>query len=114
MSIGVYIKGMEMPATCQECEFAVPGVDSAYCERHEKTAMDFSVAENGRPNWCPLVEVPPNGRLIDADLLGKILKDRAEDEWNKNTAPFSWSYAYECLIDTLDSMPTIIEAEEEK
>ncbi len=59
-------------------------------------------------------EIPAHhGRLIDADLLGKILKERAEDEWNKNTAPFSWSYAYECLIDTLDSMPTVIEAEEE-
>lgn len=57
-------------------------------------------------------EIPAHhGRLIDADLLGKILKRGAEDEWNKNTAPFSWSYAYECLMDTLDSMPTIIEAE---
>lgn len=58
-------------------------------------------------------EIPAHhGRLIDADLLGKILKRGVEDEWNKNTAPFSWSYAYECLIDTLDTMPTIIEAEE--
>lgn len=64
----------------------------------------------GRPK---VKEIPEHhGRLIDADLLGKILKRGAEDEWNKNTAPFSWSYAYECLIDTLDSMPTIIEAEE--
>lgn len=62
--MSVLIRGMEMPEMCRECEFAVPGVDSAYCERHEKTAMDFSVAENGRPDWCPLSYVPPHGRLI--------------------------------------------------
>jgi len=57
--------------------------------------------------------VPPHGRLIDADFLGKILKREVEDELNKNTSPLSWSYVYECLMNDLNIMPTIIEAEEE-
>ncbi len=103
--MGVYIKEMEMPATCQECEFAVPGVDSAYCERHEKTAMDFSVAENGRPNWCPLVEVPTHGDLIDREELQHIIGQFS----------LNWEYGQgvsDCW-DALLNAPTIIEAEGE-
>ena len=113
--MGVYIKGMEMPTSCP-CKLIGVGYD-LYCSftsgipsrmREYRECCE----KETRPNWCPIADVPtPHGRLIDADLLGKILKERAEDEWNKKTAPFSWSYAYECLIDTLDIMPTIIEAE---
>lgn len=50
----------------------------------------------------------PHGRLVDADKLCKVLKARAADEWNQGAAPFSWSYAYECMADTVDTMPTVI------
>lgn len=54
--------------------------------------------------------IPPHGRLIDADLLCKVLQKNAEDEWNNKTAPFSWAYAYDCVKDTVENMPTIIPA----
>lgn len=55
------IKGMEMPTECLEC----PLKD---CDN----AWDFGYT---RPEDCPLVEVKPHGRLIDADALP------IKDEW---------------------------------
>ena len=112
--MGVYIEGMEMPKSCHKC-FIKQGSCPAIRKRIQALPKNNHIYApyNYRHDDCPLRNVPtPNGRLIDADLLGKILKERAEDEWNKDAAPFSWSYAYECLMDTLDSMPTIIEREE--
>jgi hypothetical protein len=55
-----------------------------------------------RPDWCPLVEIPePHGRLIDGDALQCKVDD------------IGLGY-YEVLgvtEDTIDSAPTIIEAE---
>lgn len=58
------------------------------------------------------VHVPPHGRLIDADVLCKVLQKNSMDEWNNKIAPFSWAYAYDCVKDTVEIMPTIIPAEE--
>ena len=64
---------------------------------------------------APSIRIPKrHGRLIDADLLVNVLKRRSQDEWNKEAIPFSWSYAYECEIDTVELMPTIIPASEEE
>lgn len=113
--MGVYIKGMEMPRCCGSypCFHAEHPI---YCQavkadRSKRIAAPYGLP---RPDWCPLCDVPtPHGRLIDADFLGKILKREVEDELNKNTSPLSWSYVYECLMNDLNIMPTIIEAEEE-
>lgn len=99
--MSVLIKGMEMPTGCSALTLKVWPDDQVEI-----------IDADGEWKTSKAIPVPPHGRLIDADFLSKVLKERAEDEWNKNTAPFSWSYAYECLIDTLDSMPTVIEAEE--
>ena len=100
--MSVLIEGMEIHKDYKYVDVRI------FCDGTATTAS----AEEPFYKKMDVVEVPTHGRLIDADLLGKILKERAEEEWNKNTAPFSWSYAYECLMDTLDIMPTIIEAEE--
>jgi hypothetical protein len=59
ISMGVYINGMEMPKSCDECPL--------YTCMHNH-------------DDCPLVPVPPHGRLIDADvLITRYEKQRAED-----------------------------------
>ena len=62
----ILIKGSVMPLTCEEC----PCYDS---NDHSCNVSGVGVAEyqyTGRPNNCPLVEIPtPHGRLIDADKL---------------------------------------------
>lgn len=89
--MSVLIKGMKMPASCYECVLghAVDGCDSWYGKEVSTTA---------RPINCPLVEVPPHGRLIDAD------------EYINRMSNFYEEYMY----DVLEEMPTIIEAEEGK
>ena len=67
---GVYIPGMEMPDRCFSC----PMCDTDCCDISrgsyiEYREIDVDVAMDGRPDWCPLVPVPPHGRLIDKDAL---------------------------------------------
>ena len=60
----------------------------------------------------PMIEIPEkHGRCVDADVLCKVLQKNSEDEWNNKTAPFSWAYAYDCVKDTVENMPTIIPAD---
>ena len=116
--MSVYIN-MEMPKDCPMCPLSHWDFTGEFrgCKvvNGKKYAMETEPGypeTNFRPSWCPLLHVPEHGRLIDADALCKVLQRNAEDEWNKNVAPFSWSYAYECVKDTVDNMPTIIPAEE--
>ena len=60
---GVYIKGMEMPTSCAKCKlFGEYGC--AFIG-----AVGYALTEGRRSKDCPLVPVPPHGRLIDADAL---------------------------------------------
>ena len=61
--MSVLIKGMEMPALCQECDLYIDGACYAKGYRDYQSIMDMS-----KPDDCPLIEVPPHGRLIDADF----------------------------------------------
>lgn len=68
--MSVVVHGMEMPTSCYQCNFccnATDGKDTAViCTALEKEIIPL-MAE--RQEDCPLVEVPPHGRLIDADSL---------------------------------------------
>lgn len=46
--MSILIKGMKMPKNCDECGFE----HRAYC-----FLVDTVIESNGRPDWCPLVEV---------------------------------------------------------
>ena len=79
MSMGVYIKGMEMPKNGYDCPMCkdgmciIPGKDS------DGICLSFGPYEEKRPNDCPLIEVPePHGRLIDADALMKRMWDETD------------------------------------
>ena len=51
---------MEMPQSCYDCPF--------------EESVNFCYWEKGT---CPLIEIPPHGRLIDADALceGRVSND---------------------------------------
>lgn len=64
--MSVLIKGMDMPEDCIKCPFCL------FTGTYWKCLADGSHADFGgtcRPPGCPLVLVPPHGRLIDADKL---------------------------------------------
>ena len=97
--MSVLIKGMEMPALCQECDLYIDGACYAKGYRDYQSIMDMS-----KPDDCPLIEVPtPHGDLIDRDKLLNQVDD------------ISLGY-YEVLgvtEDDIDNAPTVIEAEEQ-
>ena len=71
----------------------------------------FRVQPYDKPEWCEFVELPPHGRLIDADELENKCQRLARDEWNKSTGT-TWGYAYATFESDVEDAPTIIEAEE--
>ena len=72
--MSVLIKGMKMPESCHQCVAGYGG----FC--FVCSAEDDGVCpDHGRPEWCPLVELPPHGRLIDADVICAECKRVAEE-----------------------------------
>ena len=75
--MSIYIKGMEMPKSCYKCPLRRrDGMDIVCPVAHER----FSVADvnilDYRLDNCPLIPVPPHGRLIDADDFFKRLMEK--------------------------------------
>ena len=62
--MSVLIRGMDLPIDCHNCPLGFGG--GCYCGT---SADEYMCPDHGRADWCPLVPVPPHGRLIDADAL---------------------------------------------
>ena len=95
--MSILIKGMEIPKSCGEC------LDIGW---HYVFDCRLDDAEEGErlPN-CPLVPVPPHGRLKDADALIKSLSLDESDVEN------GASLLMAIFLEVLKAAPTIIEAE---
>lgn len=105
---GIYIKGMEMPTKCQECLLAKlsPTGESLICD-----GTLSRVSWDERPFDCPLVPVPPHGRLVDEDVQDaqiEALIERHLHGYTKST----WDFVCE-LRDILKRNHTIIPADKE-
>lgn len=90
--MSVLIRGMEMPKNCTGCPICC---GLPYQHRDVK----------GRRPDCPLIELPPHGRLIDIKSVedGKFVTVGNDyQRW--------WNGALESVI---DNAPTVIEAEGE-
>ena len=78
--MSVYIPGMEMPKSCSTEACFVRTVS------YENGTVWCPVAKGylgDQATFCPLVPVPPHGRLIDADALRAEVKKHAtpSDAW---------------------------------
>lgn len=96
--MSVLIEGMEMPKSCYGCALCHPLYHTSYCAVANRNCTPL----REKKAWCPLVPVPPHGRLIDADALIIDLMDRGiegiqTDDW------------YEIQQAVMDA-PTIIQA----
>ena len=99
--MSIYIKGMEMPIQCLSCPLwkliHVKGIWKDYCGASNCIIKDVY----SRSDWCPLVDVPPHGTLIDADKI----------PWRGGT--WEANFDYVTRQDMYNFVPAIIEAEEE-
>ena len=112
--MAILIKGMEMPKNCAYCP----------CEHYEcglmgdeHNGVDVTTYFEGdkRHPGCPLIKVPPHGRLIDADALANNMGvSGCKSHRNRNDPNYMYDHntlmRYE-IMQTIDDAPTIIESE---
>lgn len=119
--MSVYIRGMKMPNRCFACSMCdvSDGVrffcGLSQCSYIEYRDIDLDVAVNTRPDWCPLIELPPHGRLIDADELVKRWTAPPEyypDDYSKSVYDNGKLMVKDFRASVIDA-PTIIPASEE-
>lgn len=95
--MSILIKGMKMPKTCQICRTAkfdrIVG-----CEEWDRLSIAQRMYK--RSETCPLVPVPPHGRLIDADAC--------EDYFFEHLSDAGMAGA----MNAIEEMPTIIPADD--
>lgn len=99
--MSVLIRGMEKPDDCGKCPFL--NLNGEFCQFARVDAV---------PEDCPLVEVQPHGRLVDADELKEEITEEAINlrmNGLKGTPRSTENHRW--AIDRLDEAPTIIEAE---
>ena len=115
--MSVIVKGMEKPEACLACDFCNPFTEKPYCRRLMKVTPKTTTLPD-----CPLIEIPPHGRLIDADEISKHKyatippyrkeysdgKPKSEDE--VIAFKFGWNDAIDAIV---ANAPAIIESEGE-
>ena len=95
----ILIKNMEMPKTCAKCQIK----DVIECTRWK---LVRSVVLD-RHKDCPLIPIPPHGRLGDLDKLESGLLDMAKHQYGERQQGILGCCA------TIRLTPAIIPAEEE-
>lgn len=93
--MSVLILGIEMPKSCRECPFLYM----------------TSICDGSKD--CPLVHVPPHGRLIDADALrAKMYHEAFETDTPMQKWDSGCWIRYKMFEKMEEYAPTIIPAEE--
>lgn len=101
--MSILIKGAEKPDHCLLCFAFRNGI----CAVAKKEV----VLSKGVQEWCPLVEIPPHGRLIDADKFMKPFCDLLEKD--EHSLDY-YSVGYTGLDAMISDSPTVIESEEQE
>jgi len=71
--MSVIVKNMEMPKNCRTCPMLFDGHSYRWCNITGES-LGIEETDNGRDEYCPLIELPPHGRLVDLDIAS-ILKE---------------------------------------
>ena len=100
--MSIIIKGMEMPKNCAECKMW--SICDCLKEFDDYESLLYAVDDGDlvRADDCPLIELPPHGRLGDLDELYKVAN--MADDFGADTTDI-----LKLIIDT----PAVIEAEGE-
>lgn len=104
---GVYIN-MEMPKSCDDCDLMT--VEGEYGEPTCPFGRIIRCASERHPD-CPLIPVPPHGRLIDADKEKFKIKRTLSSEFLMRQSWGIDTISLECAFRILSDAPTIIPAD---
>lgn len=116
--MGVLIKGMEMPASCRECRLKMncddcEGWECVCVPLHQQIGYLDDLLADKRRDDCPLVPVPPHGRLIDADALrAKMYHEAFETDSPMQKWDSGCWIRYKMFERMEEAAPTIIPAAE--
>ena len=99
--MSMLIKNMVMPKNCLECYF---NYDMYRCMI---TSKSTTLADTERLSDCPLIELPPHERLIDADAWIAKVREELLSPHSKKGALEIMGAMFRYVLDA----PTIIEAE---
>ena len=108
----VLVKGIKIPSECRKCPFIAyyKGSGNTWCNATSiLLARDYQTIKfDGRHPDCPLVEIPPHGRLIDADEFSRrmysvaFVEDTDMQKWDSGC----W-IRYKLFEQVLREQPTI-------
>ena len=112
--MSVLIRGMELPDNCGACPLETDYGTCGYYSLFVEAGHDSEIWK--RRDDCPLVEVPPHGRLIDAD---EFIKEECNscDGACESIPCDCLNCAADCRCDFMKDIadaPTIIPAEEDE
>lgn len=107
-----FIVPMEKPKRCGLCP-CFHAEHPMHCQAVKAHKDKRIIAPYGAPipDWCPLIELPPHGRLGDLDVLAEdlaIFKDGHDEGWGYDGGMYE---AYNNSLMLVEDAPTIIEAE---
>lgn len=104
--MSVLIRGMKMPEDCPVCPLAHWNKLDRFtgCELIKRYFDKEDMETRGRPSFCPLIEIHPHGRLIDALEINEVKWVHPDTAWQ-----MGWNSAIDSI---LENAQTIIEAEE--
>lgn len=109
--MSILITGMEMPPDCFHCHLSFMRGERLFCSAMKNEEVLRAKID---PN-CPLVSVPPHGRLIDADALMLHIQgyiEEYDDDLDDNGYHSGkWCAMKEAEM-VINDAPTIIPAEE--
>ena len=69
--MSVIVKNMEMPKNCRTCPMLFDGHSYRWCNITGES-LGIEETDNGRDEYCPLIELPPHGRLIAEKTITEI------------------------------------------
>lgn len=109
--MSVLIKGMELPDNCSACPLETDYGTCGYYSLFVEAGHDSELWK--RRDDCPLIELPPHGRLIDADALKAVIQNH-HDLFPEDGGVFELAErdAFQTTIGDIMNAPTIIEADE--
>jgi len=111
----ILIKGMKMPERCDNCPFHVRNHGEGFYSCVITGHFPIPIGDTERSCECVLKELPPHGRLIDADAFIKNECSICDGYCECTDCDYmNCKHEYRCeMIQDIMNMETIIEAEEE-